>query len=62
MFTDGENAWAPTPADDSQLVKAFRAGVDVIVEGVSTRGTTTVDTFSLLGFTAALESAQGRCK
>ncbi|MGF1500178.1 MAG: invasion associated locus B family protein [Paracoccaceae bacterium] len=61
MFTDGENAWTPSPSEDQKLVSAFRRGVNARVEGVSSRGTTTVDTFSLLGFTAALESATGRC-
>ena len=62
MFTSGENAWLRGPEEDANLIAAFRRGVDAVVEGVSSRGTTTVDTFSLLGFTAALESAEGRCK
>jgi hypothetical protein len=32
-----------------------------VVTGVSSRGTTTKDTFSLLGFTAALDEAERRC-
>jgi hypothetical protein len=62
MFTDGENAWLRSPDEDLKAVNAFRAGSEVEVRGTSSRGTTTVDTFSLLGFTAALESAQARCK
>jgi len=61
LFTDGENAWLEGPAQDAEAVSAFRKGVNTIVEGTSSRGTTTVDTFSLLGFTAALDSAQSRC-
>ncbi len=61
LFTSGENAWLRGPEEDARIVAAFRKGVDAVVEGVSHRGTTTVDTFSLLGFTAALESAQSRC-
>lgn len=61
LFTDGENAWAPSPADDDRLVAAFERGVDVQLRGTSARGTTTVDTFSLLGFTAALDAARERC-
>lgn len=61
MFTDGENAWLKSPAEDDAAVVAFRSGSEVEVRGTSSRGTTTVDTFSLLGFTAALDSARGRC-
>jgi hypothetical protein len=32
-----------------------------VVTGVSGRGTQTQDTFSLLGFTAAIEDAEKRC-
>ncbi|MGF1445278.1 MAG: invasion associated locus B family protein [Pikeienuella sp.] len=62
MFTSGENAWLRGPAEDEKLVAAFRRGADAVIEGVSARGTTTVDTFSLIGFTAALNSAQKRCQ
>lgn len=62
MFTEGENAWAPSSDDDSALVAAFRKGSSTKVEGVSSRGTRTVDSFSLNGFTAALEAASALCK
>lgn len=61
LFTDGENAWAASPDQDDRITAAFRAGADAQVEGVSSRGTTTHDTFSLLGFTDALEAARERC-
>jgi len=40
----------------------MKAGSSAIVTGRSARGTVTKDTFSLLGFTAALEEAATRCK
>lgn len=61
MFTDGENAWTSSKADDDRLAAAFRAGADAKVVGLSSRGTTTYDTFSLIGFTDALAAAQDRC-
>jgi hypothetical protein len=61
LFTDGEWAWPASPADDAKLVAAMKRGVDAVVTGVSSRGTTTKDTFSLLGFTAAVEDAEKRC-
>lgn len=62
MFTEGENAWPLSPSDDSKFVDAFKRGADAKIEGVSSRGTKTVDTFSLSGFTAALASAEKHCK
>ena len=61
LFTDGESAWPPTPADDAKLVAALKRGTEAVVSGRSARGTTTKDTFSLLGFTAAVEEAEKRC-
>lgn len=62
MDTVGENAWTPSPKDDATVVDAFRRGATAKIEGVSARGTKTVDIFSLSGFTAALESAASLCK
>lgn len=62
LFTDGENAWTKSPEDDDKLNASFKDGRDAVVTGESSRGTTTIDTFSLSGFTAAIEAAQDRCK
>lgn len=57
------NEWAwPQKEDDSRIVGAMRRGSTATVTGVSARGTTTVDTFSLAGFTAAVNEAESRCK
>lgn len=61
LFTDGEWAWPASPADDTKLVSAMKRGTTAVVSGVSSRGTNTKDTFSLLGFTAATEDAEKRC-
>ena len=61
MFTEGEWAWPTTPSDDAKLVSAMKRGANAVVTGISSRGTTTKDTFSLLGFTAAVEDAEKRC-
>ena len=62
LFTDGENAWTSSPSADDKLTTAFRGGKNAIISGTSSRGTVTTDTFSLAGFTAAIKSAQTRCK
>ncbi|MDG4647015.1 invasion associated locus B family protein [Roseibacterium sp. SDUM158017] len=54
-------AWSASAEEDARLIAAMKRGVDAVVTGVSTRGTTTRDTISLLGFTAAVEDAEARC-
>ncbi len=61
MFTDGEMAWSASDQDDSKIVTAMKRGAEAVVVGFSTRGTKTEDTFSLFGFTAAVEDAEKRC-
>lgn len=64
LFTDSSSpewAWSATPQDDTRIVAAMKAGAEAVLTGRSARGTTTRDTFSLLGFTAAHDEAQRRC-
>lgn len=62
MFTDGEWAWPATPEADAQLLAAMKGGAEAVVTARSGRGTQTEDTFSLRGFTAAMNEAETRCK
>jgi hypothetical protein len=61
LFTDGEWAWPATPEEDARIVAAMKDGTQAVVSGVSGRGTNTQDTFSLLGFTAAVDRAAELC-
>lgn len=61
MFVDGEYAWPASAGEDSKITTAMKRGSTAVVTGVSSRGTQTEDSFSLLGFTAAIEEAQKRC-
>ncbi|PRY77333.1 hypothetical protein CLV80_106178 [Yoonia maritima] len=61
MFTEGEFAWPASAEDDAKFVAAMKRGADAVVTGRSGRGTQTQDTFSLLGFTAAVEEAASQC-
>ena len=61
MFIDGEWAWPTSASDDAKMVTAMKRGATAIVTGISGRGTKTKDTFSLSGFTAAVEDAAKRC-
>ena len=62
LFTEGEWAWARSDEDDVNIIKAMKKGSKAILTARSSRGTKTQDTFSLLGFTAAVEEAEKRCK
>lgn len=62
MFSDRSTAWTRDSKSDRTLVRAMRAGAEMIVQGVSSRGTRTTDTFSLSGFTAAHNAISNACK
>lgn len=61
LFSDGEWAWPATEADDAKIITAMKRGTQAVLTARSARGTQTKDTFSLLGFTAAIEDAEKRC-
>ena len=61
LFTEGEWAWPASGQDDARIIASMRRGADAKLTARSARGTQTEDTFSLLGFTAALEEAETRC-
>ncbi|WP_102109095.1 invasion associated locus B family protein [Oceaniglobus roseus] len=61
LFVDGEWAWPASDADDAKIVAALRRGSEAVLTARSARGTQTEDTFSLFGFTAAMEEAAKRC-
>ncbi len=62
LITQGENAWTPDVATDKRMVRAMIKGKSMIVRGISQRGTTTTDRYSLLGFTAAHKAIDKACK
>ena len=62
LFTDGEWAWPGSADDDAKLLAALKAGTTATLSARSGKGTQTVDTFSLRGFTAAMEDAEKRCQ
>lgn len=61
LFTDGQWAWAASVEDDARILASLRRGQNAVLTARSSRGTTTRDTFSLFGVTAATDEAQRRC-
>lgn len=62
LFTDNQWAFAADAATDNKLVKSMVRGAVLVVNGVSSRGTQTRDTYSLKGFTAAYNAIGKACK
>jgi invasion protein IalB len=61
LFTDQDKAWASTEKMDSEIASAIKSGSKMTVEGTSSRGTYTKDTFSLKGSSAAYKEISSAC-
>lgn len=62
LFTEGEWAWPASTGDDAKILAAMKRGSSAVLSARSSRGTITKDSFSLSGYTAAVEEAEKRCK
>lgn len=51
LFTHADTAWLENGSRDTAMVKDMIRGADMVVQGTSSRGTLTTDTYSLTGFT-----------
>ena len=58
FFADEDSAWTN---NDKEVVYAMKKGVKLTVSGISSRGTKTVDTYTLNGFTAAYNKLTKDC-
>ncbi len=61
MFTNGEGAWVEASQMETNIVEAMKRGAKMVINGTSWRGTRTVDQYSLLGVTAALNKIAEAC-
>lgn len=62
LFVDGEHAWAKDSAGDKAIVGAIKNGSEMVVKGVSAKGTYSTDTYSLKGTGAAYKRMVEICK
>lgn len=62
MFTNGDKAWAFNAKDEKAIVAAMKRGSRMIVNGTSSKGTKTKDTYSLNGFSSAYKAISNKCK
>lgn len=61
FFTEDELAWAKNTDTDRAAVAAMKKGNRMTVKGTSTRGTYSLDTYSLKGITAAYNKMKSLC-
>lgn len=61
LFTKADTAWTKSAPDDKALVQSMMKGSSMTVSGESDRGTKTVDTYSLRGFSAAYKEITKAC-
>ena len=62
MYTQGDGLWIKNAAEEERMVEAMRKSADLVVKGVSAKGTETTDTFSLKGLEQALTRIGQECK
>lgn len=60
LKTDG-SGWLKALGDNDALIADMRKGTTAVARGQSKRGTTTIDTYSLVGFSAALDKVHTAC-
>jgi invasion associated locus B (IalB) protein len=62
MYTQNDGAWIKNAAEEARMVEVMRKGSDLVVTGVSARGTQSTDRYSLKGLSQALDRAAQECK
>lgn len=62
MYTQGDGLWIKNAAEEERMVEAMRKSADLVVKGVSAKGTETTDTFSLKGLSQALDKIAHECR
>jgi hypothetical protein len=62
LYTQQDGAWIKNVSEEARLIDALRSGQSAVVKGVSAKGTQSTDTFSLKGFSQALDRTDQECK
>ena len=62
LYTQQDGAWIKNAQEEAHVIDAMRAGQSAIVKGISSKGTKSIDTFSLKGLSQALDRTDQECK
>jgi invasion protein IalB len=58
FYSDADTAWAK---EDKNAIMAMKKGSELITSGISDKGTEVIDTYTLIGFTAAFKKLMNDC-
>ena len=58
FYADGDTAWAKS---DKKVIYAMKKGLELVATGISSKGTKVTDTYTLQGFTSALNKLEKDC-
>jgi multidrug resistance efflux pump len=61
LLAKASNLWVKNAAKEGQLVDEMRKGAKLEVKAMSKKGNVTTDTYSLIGFSQALERVLKDC-
>ena len=61
LLPKGANLWVKNAARESALIAQMKAGVTLVVKAASTKGSETTDTYSLDGFSQAMDRLSKEC-
>jgi invasion protein IalB len=61
LLPKGANLWVKNAAKEGQLIDEMRKGVKLVVKAASKKGNATTDSYSLTGFSQALDRVQKDC-
>jgi hypothetical protein len=62
MYTQSDGGWVKNAAEEPRLVESMRKASDMTVKGVSARGTSSSDVYSLKGLGQALDRVAQECR
>ncbi len=57
----GNDLWIKNPADEGKVIDEMRKGATLVIKAASKKGRTTTDTYSLSGFSQAVDKAIKDC-
>ena len=58
FYADADTAWAQ---DDKKVIFAMKKGLELVTTGFSSKGTKVIDTYTLKGFTSAVNKLSEDC-
>jgi len=61
LVAKGPNAWVKNPAEEAQFIDVMKKSAKLVVKASSIKGNMTTDSYSLAGFSQALERVMKEC-